>query len=58
MGKDPVNSAVGGLAFWGLSGEMAANKASAPGSFMISMLDALYEITPSDLKSKSKISQV
>ncbi len=58
MGKDPVNSAAGGLAFWGLSGEMAAKKTSAPGSFMISMLDALYEITPSDLKSKSKILQI
>jgi hydroxyethylthiazole kinase len=52
---DPVSAAVTGLAFFGLAGEIAAEKAFAPGSFMIQMLDALYTITPRQLKARCKI---
>ena len=52
--KDPVSAAATALAFFGLSGEVAAKNASAPGSFMIAMLDALYTITPNELKQNSK----
>jgi hydroxyethylthiazole kinase len=52
---DPVSAAATGLAFFGLAGEIAGEKASAPGSFMIQMLDALYTITPRQLKARCKI---
>jgi len=52
--EDPVSATATGLAFFGLAGEVAAKNASAPGSFMIAMLDALYTITPEQLLRKCK----
>jgi len=45
------------LAFFGLAGEIAAESASAPGTFMIQLLDALYTITPGQLKGSCKIQE-
>jgi len=47
--EDPVSATATALAFFGLAGEEAAENASAPGSFMIAMLDALYTIKPERL---------
>ena len=52
--KDPVSATAMPLAFFGLAGEAAAKNASAPGSFMIAMLDALYTITPEELLQECK----
>ena len=52
---EPLSAAVTGLAYFGLAGEIAAKSASAPGSFMIQLLDALYMITPDQLADESKI---
>ena len=52
---DPVSATATALAYFGLAGEYAAQNASAPGSFMIQMIDALYNITPQDLKAGCKI---
>ncbi|MBW2410332.1 MAG: hydroxyethylthiazole kinase [Deltaproteobacteria bacterium] len=52
---DPVSATATALAFFGLAGEVAAQNAEAPGSFMIGMLDALYSITPEDLQAGCKI---
>ncbi len=52
---DPVSATATALAFLGLAGEMAGKKASAPGTFMIQLLDALYTITPEQLKEWGKI---
>ena len=52
---DPLSATATGLAFFGLAGEVAGEKASAPGSFMIQMIDALYTIAPQDLKKGCKI---
>ncbi len=52
---DPVAAAAGALAFFGLAGEIAAERADAPGSFMIAMLDALYTITPEALAAGGRI---
>jgi hydroxyethylthiazole kinase-like sugar kinase family protein len=52
--EDPVSATATALAFFGLTGEVAAKNASAPGSFMIAMLDALYTITPEELLWKCK----
>jgi hydroxyethylthiazole kinase len=53
--SDPVSATATALAFFGLAGEVAGQSASAPGSFMIRMLDALYTITPDELKEGCKI---
>ena len=54
--NDPVNATATALAYYGLAGEVAACKSRAPGSFMIALQDALYTITPEDLKKGCKIS--
>ena len=53
--NDPVSATATALAFFGLAGEVAGQSASAPGSFMIQMIDALYTITPEKLKEGCKI---
>ena len=53
--EDPVSATATALAFFGLAGEMAAEKASAPGSYMIALIDALYEMTPDMLKGEGRI---
>ena len=53
--SDPVSATATALAFFGLAGEVAGQSASAPGSFMIAMLDALYTITPDQLREGCKI---
>jgi hydroxyethylthiazole kinase len=52
---DPLRAAATALAYFGLAGEVAAQTAAAPGSFMICMLDALYTISPEQLKAGCKI---
>lgn len=54
---DPLRAAATALAYFGLAGETAAGNASAPGSFMIAMLDALYTITPAQLQAECKIEE-
>ncbi len=53
--NDPVSATATALAYMGLAGEKAAEKATAPGSFMIGMLDAMYEITPEMLEKECHI---
>jgi hydroxyethylthiazole kinase len=55
--NDPFSAAATALAFFGLAGEVAGEKAQAPGSFMIEMLDALYLITPEQLQSGCRIKE-
>ena len=52
---DPLRATATALAYFGLAGEVASQTASAPGSFMIQMIDALYSITPETLKAGCKI---
>ena len=54
---DPLNATATALAFFGLAGEIAAKTASAPGTFMIQMIDALYTITPEKLREGCKIQE-
>ncbi|UCF94736.1 MAG: hydroxyethylthiazole kinase [Desulfobacterales bacterium] len=55
--EDPVSAATTALAFFGLAGEAAGQKAAAPGSFMIALLDALYTISPEALEAGCKIEE-
>ncbi len=52
---DPFTATATALAYFGLGGEMAAGTSRGPGSFMISTLDALYNIDPDALKEGAKI---
>ncbi len=56
VNKNPVTATASALAYFGLAGEVAAEKASAPGSFQIELLNALYTITPDQLKDGCKFS--
>lgn len=53
--NDPLSATATALAYFGLAGEVAAETASAPGTFMIQMLDALYTITPKELRERCQI---
>ena len=55
---DPLEATSAGLAFFGLAGELAGDRASSPGSFMISLLDAMYEITPEDFQSGVRLEMI
>jgi len=52
---DYLTAAATGLAFFGLAGEIAAKAANGPGSFMIHLLDALYNMTPEQLETGCRI---
>jgi len=55
--ENPVSATATALAFFGLAGEVAGEKASAPVSFMIEMVNALYSISPEQLKDGCKIQE-
>jgi len=52
---DPLEATSAGLAFFGLAGELAGAKANSPGSFMICLLDAMYEISPEEFQAKARL---
>ena len=52
---NPLEAASTGLSYLGLAAEKAATKASGPGSFQISLLDALYEINEEEMRAGAKI---
>ncbi len=54
---DPVGAAATALAYFGLAGEVAAADATAPGSFMIGLIDALYTITPEQLQADCRFEE-
>lgn len=55
---DPLMAAVSALAFFGLAGERAAQRAQAPGSFQVALMDALYTLTPADVNAGVKITEM
>ena len=57
VGQDRLEATTAAIAFYGLAGERAAENASAPGSFAVAFIDALYEITPADLAAGAKIEE-
>ena len=56
--SDMLVAAAGALAFFGLAGERAAVKAGGPGTFMIELLDALYNVSPEDFKIDAKMKEL
>jgi hydroxyethylthiazole kinase len=53
--SDPVTASATGLAYFGLAGEIGAETARGPGSFMTDSHDALYNIDEDTLKKGAKI---
>jgi len=56
---DSLEAATTGLAYFGLAGEKAASHTKTPGTYQISLLDALFSIDEADLKkgAKSEVAQ-
>lgn len=52
---DSLKAAATGLSYFGLAGEKAAARASGPGTFQITLLDALYEMKEEELKEGARI---
>jgi len=55
---DPVAAATTGLAYFGLAGEKAAAHTKSPGTYQISLLDALFSIDEKELEKGAKIEVV
>jgi hydroxyethylthiazole kinase len=55
---DPVRAATTGLAYFGLAGERAAAHTKTPGTYQISLLDALFSIEEKELRKGAKIEVV
>lgn len=53
--KDPFEAAISAAATMGVCGELAFRQAKLPGSFQISFLDTLADITPAHLAELSKV---
>ena len=53
--QDSVEAAATALAYFGLAGEKGAVKAEAPGSFQVTLLDALFTIDEKQLEQGAKI---
>jgi hydroxyethylthiazole kinase len=57
VARDSVEAASAGLAFFGLAGEIAAQKARSPGSFMIALLDALNDLAPDEFQAYARLEE-
>jgi len=47
---DPVSAAATALAFFAAAGKLAGEKAAGPGTFMMLLLDALYNLAPQEVE--------
>ena len=52
---DPMVAAVGAAIFFGLAGERAALQGKGPGTFKTALLDALFALTPEDIKTGARL---
>ncbi len=55
VNKDAVEASASALAYFGLAGERAAEKSPGPGTFQTALLDALYSLTPSEIRDGARI---
>lgn len=52
---NPARAAAHALVVTGLAGEMAAAKADGPGTLQLHFLDALYRLTPADVRERGRL---
>lgn len=55
VGAEGFEAGVAAVAAYGIAGEIAAEKATGPGSYRVAFLDALEAIGPSDIKARLTI---
>jgi hydroxyethylthiazole kinase len=58
INRESAIAAAHAMAVMGITGELAARRASGPGSFQLHFLDALYNLTKSDVEERLKLSSV
>lgn len=54
VNDDPQKAAVHAMAVMGIAGEMAAREAKGPGSLQMHFIDALYQMSESDIETRLK----
>lgn len=52
---DPLTAATTALAFFGIAGEVAGEKAAGPGTMIPGLLDALYRLSPEEVAVRCRI---
>jgi hydroxyethylthiazole kinase len=55
VGIDDFAASVAAVAVYGVAGEMAADKTTAPGSYRVAFIDALEAVGPKDVEARLKI---
>lgn len=50
-----LDATVAALAYYGLAGELAGREATGPGAFQTRFLDALYTLTPDDVRAGARV---
>lgn len=55
VSESPLQAAVSTALLLGIAGEMAYEKSPSPGSFAVSLLDSLYEMTPEHISQRARI---
>ena len=58
VNSDAFLATIAGISYFGLAGEIAAERARGPGSMQVEILDSLYQITLDDYCSRAKIQKV
>jgi len=53
--EDALVATVGGITFFGLSGEWAGQRSEGPGSFKAALMDALFALSPEDLRAGARV---
>ena len=55
VGTEPLVATAAALACYGLAAQRAARRTPGPGSFRVALLDALYQLTPAQVKTGVRI---
>jgi hydroxyethylthiazole kinase len=55
VGSEPLLAAAAGLTCLGLAAELAADRTSGPGSFKVALFDALYHLSPEQVRSGARV---
>ncbi|MEG3660913.1 hydroxyethylthiazole kinase [Celeribacter halophilus] len=55
VGQDPFDATVAALAYYGLAGELASQRAEGPASFQTAFIDALYQLDPATLTQGARV---
>lgn len=54
--QNPLVAATAALVFLGVCGERAAEGSPSPGTFRVRLIDALYDVTPDDIRAHARVS--